>query len=67
MALTEIDRDVEARIAEGLIPPRPSDPAAFGPWFAKHLRCMTPTHRYLVRARGETVCAECLSHRRVSA
>lgn len=60
-----IEEDIEARIAEGLIPPRPTGYSGedFIAWFDKHLRCSTPTHRYFVRERGSELCSACLSSR----
>jgi len=66
-AIAEVERieqSIKARVAEGEIPPAPTEHRAAREWFDTHVRCVV--HPYAVRERGETLCRECLGFAVVS-
>lgn len=54
------EADIAARIAAGEIPPRPEGHEAWREWYAKHIRCVEPTHAYFIRVRGGDRCETCV-------
>lgn len=66
---TSTYEDLDARMAEGVIPPRPDyvrDPEEWRRWYDEHVRCATPGHSTFIRARGSRFCTRCLAAESVS-
>lgn len=63
--MNDVTREIDARIAEGLIPPRPDfvhEPEAWRRWYDENIRCVTLNHAYFMRERNSKCCAQCIAN-----
>lgn len=56
-----VTREINARIADGIIPPEPPsiDMVEWRRWYDANVRCVTKSHAYFLRTRATQTCSEC--------